>query len=125
MIPSLAEVRRAYSFHARRFDLPRTFDEPAIAAALRSAVDLAAGRIEDEPAALLFALTRLPRQLGAMWEGLPLVLAENLARNVLRLSLRLAPEDVDLENLRLRVAARAASFEDVRTFVAARLRPLL
>jgi hypothetical protein len=123
MIPSLAEVRRAYAFHARRFDLPRRFDEPAIAAALRDAADLAAGRREDEPAALLFTLTRLPRQLGEMWESLPLVLAENHARNALGLHLRLSPEDVDLENLRLRVAARTASFEDLRTFVAARLQP--
>jgi hypothetical protein len=111
MIPSLVEVRRAYSFHARRFNLPRRFDEPAIGTALRDAADLAVGRLEDEPAALLFALTRLPRQLGEMWEGLPLVLAENHARNALGIHLRLAPEDIDLE--------------DLRAFVAARLRPLL
>jgi hypothetical protein len=59
-----------------------------------------------------------------LWESLPLVLAENHARNALGLHLRLSPEDVDLENLRLRVAARTASFEDLRAFVAARLQPL-
>lgn len=123
MIPSLAEVRRAYVFHARRHNLPRTFNEPAIAAALHQAAELAGGRIEDEPAALLFALTRHPRDLGEAWVGLPLLLAENHAQSTLGLQLRLPAEDVELENLRLYVTAGQATFEDIRAFVAGRLAP--
>jgi hypothetical protein len=82
---------------------------------LREASELAADRIEDEPAAILFAMTRRPRRLGDAWQALPLVLAENMARKA-GMQLRLDIRDVELESLRLRVAARLATFDDVRAW---------
>lgn len=121
MIPTLDEVEAAYAFLARRFGLARELDQEAVADALHEATDLAAGRVEDEPAALLFAMTKRPRRLGDAWQALPLVLAENMARTS-GLALRLDVNDVDLESLRLRVVARLATFEEVRAWVESRLR---
>ncbi|MFO0762246.1 MAG: hypothetical protein U0359_37750 [Byssovorax sp.] len=120
MIPPLDEVRAAHVFLARRFDLSRRLDEVAVAEALREADALAGGRIRDEPAALLFAFTKRPRKLGDAWQRLPLMLAENLARKA-DMELRLDVRDVELEELRLRVAVRSATFDDVRAWVAERL----
>ena len=60
----------------------------------------------------------------AAWEDYPLLCARNMARTLLNADLDAWPGDVDLEELRLRVAWGQASFDEVRAFVAARLRPL-
>jgi hypothetical protein len=52
-----------------------------------------------------------------------LLLAEDLAER-LGFAVHLDPEDVELENLRLRIAWGLVSFNEVRAFVAARLRPI-
>jgi len=119
LIPSIDEVRAAHTFLARRFGFSPFLDGAAISDALAEAEDLARGRPEDEPAALLFAFTRRPRQLAEAWTRLPLVLAENHARRA-GAEVRLDVRDVELENLRLRVTARLATFDDVRAWVAAR-----
>jgi hypothetical protein len=98
-------------------------DETRIAAALQLAVELSGNRPEDEPAALLFALSRHARALGAAWEDYPLVCARNMARSI-GLDLAAWPREVELENLRLRVAFGQADFEEVRAWVTAHLRPL-
>jgi len=123
MLPSLASVLETQTFLARRFGLDPRCDPKRITEALHEAAELAQDREIDEPAALLFALTRRPRALGALWLRAPLVLATNQAR---RLGFHLAcdPGDVELENLRLAIIARRATFEDVRTWVAACLRPM-
>lgn len=123
MIPPLEEVRAAHVFLVRRFALARRLDESAIIDALHEAAELARGRVEDEPAAILFALTRHPKRLGDAWLRLPLILAENVARKA-NMELRLDVHDVALETLRLRVAAKLATFEDVRAWMVTRTRSL-
>lgn len=120
-----AEILRTHAFLARRFRWRRPLVVVGIDEALREAEALAAGRREDEPAALLLALLRRPMDLGDGWERLPLVLVENLARQ-LGAELRLDPRDDAVQALRMRAIARApaerATFDEVRAFVAARLR---
>lgn len=77
---AIEDVRAAHAFLARRFGLEDPLDEAAMVAALGEAAELAGGRAEDEPAAVLVALTRRPRRLGDAWLRLPLVIAQNLAR---------------------------------------------
>jgi hypothetical protein len=120
LILSLDEVRRAHVFVARRFGLREQLDERRIVEALEEATRLAGGRPEDEPAAALFALNRRARALGGAWLSLPLLLAENVARRH-GLLLRLDPQDVELENLRLRSATPAGSFDEVRAWIAAHM----
>jgi hypothetical protein len=122
MIPSLNEFLESH----RRFvvvrDLSRRRDEPRIAESLAEAAELAAGRPEDEPAAMLFAFSKRARAIVDAW-NLPVLYARNLARTQ-GFALILDFDDVELMRLRLRVATDQATFEDVRAFVAARLRPL-
>jgi hypothetical protein len=111
--------------------------------ALRLAAALAGDRAEDEPAALLLALTLHPRDLGDAWSDFPIAEARRLARSQgLHLDVKIT--DVELENLRLRLVQRRAQhlsrsaagqgepegevahlgFEELRAFLAARTRPL-
>jgi hypothetical protein len=103
--------------------LSSRLDEARIAAALGLAQKLAGDRPDDEPAALLFALSRDARALGPAWEDYPLVCARNMARAA-GFELDAWPREVELENLRLRVAFGAASFDEVRAWVAAHRHPL-
>ncbi len=123
MIPSLPEILRTHTLFARRHALNPRRDETLIAEGLRLAEQLAAGRVEDEPAAVLYALSRRWSALGEAWEVFPVVYARNLATaggNRLDIS----TTDVDLGILRLKIVTGAASFEDVRAWLAAHLRPL-
>jgi hypothetical protein len=126
VIPSLGYVLLAHTAHVRLFRLPETpCDAPRLGEALTEAAALAAGHEAEEPAALLFALTRRPRALGhyKVWETFPLFLAERHAER-LGVALQLDPGDVALEILRLRVKRGDATFEEVRAWIAARLRPI-
>jgi hypothetical protein len=122
MIPSLSEVLVAHARFARRHGLDPRRNEVLIAEALRLAVELAAGRPEDEPAALLFALSLRWNALGAAWDALPIVYARNLAAKLgLRLDLDLGDDAVGI--FRLRIITGDAPFDEVRAWVAAHLRP--
>jgi hypothetical protein len=110
------------NFLRGRGQSPR-LDEARIAAALRHAVELAGERPEDEPAALLFALSRHARALGAAWEDYPLICARNMV-HLRGLELDAWPGEARLENLRLRVAFGQAGFEEVREWVAAHVRSM-
>ncbi|MEP7124082.1 MAG: hypothetical protein ABJE95_24355 [Byssovorax sp.] len=87
--------------------------------ALSEATALAAGRAEDEPAALLFALTKRPRALVEGWDY-PVICATNLAR--MHGVALVIGNPIDLDTLRLRIVVGTASFEDVRAWVAERVR---
>jgi len=125
MIPPLEKLLDAHAYLKRRFRWRRPLDVVGVEEALREAAALAHGRPEDEPAALLFALTRRPNDLTDAWDQLPLVLVENLLREQLGVEVRLDPADLALRALRMRVLARdpakRATFEDLRAFLASRL----
>jgi hypothetical protein len=124
MLPSLAAVLRAHDFTVRARRIGTHRDVSLIAAGLARAAELAGDRAHDEPAALLFALSVHGRALGDGWETVPWLLARNHARAlgfVLRCD---EEEEIELINLRLRVAQKLASFDQVRAWVAAHLHPL-
>lgn len=127
MLPPLEKLLDAHAYLKRRFRWRRPLDVVGVEEALREAAALAGERAEDEPAALLFALTRRPNDLTDAWDQLPLVLVENLAREQLGAEIRLDPADLALRALRMRVLAREpakrATFEDLRAFLAPRLGP--
>ena len=96
-----------------------------IAEALRMASELAGGRVEDEPAAMLAS----PCPCGgtrsrAAWTHFPIVYARNLAAKTLGARLDVELDDLDLGILRLRIVTGDATFDEVRTWFAAHLRPL-
>ena len=123
MIPPLAALLEAHTLFVRGRRLRPQRDEARLAEALREALELCDGRPQDEPAALLFALSRRPRALGDAWD-FPVVCARNLARSILSADLGCEDDDVDFVNLRLRLAAKQATFEETLAFLAARLRPI-
>jgi hypothetical protein len=105
MLTSVADVIDTHTFLARRFRWQWPLDVVGVGEALREAEDLAAGRIEDEPAALLLALWRGRMDLGDAWEQLPLVLVENLVRKI-GAEVRLDPRHQEVQVLRMRAIAR-------------------
>jgi hypothetical protein len=122
VIPPLRIFLQGYTHFTRARGLASQCDELRVAEGLEEAAALAADRPEDEPAALLFALSKRPRALPEGWTFV-LRCADNLARVELRAEIAVgAPVTLDL--LRLRVFANQASFDEVRAFVAAHLRPL-
>ncbi|MFT3773924.1 MAG: hypothetical protein QM820_51805 [Minicystis sp.] len=128
MLPPLEELLSAYAFLKRRHRWRWHPDAAGIGEALREAEAIANGRVEDEPAALFFALTRRRNDLGDAWETLPVLVVQQLTRTSLQAELRVTVEDSDLRALRMRIVerelAKRATFDDVRAFLAARLRPL-
>jgi hypothetical protein len=128
MLPSLEALLAAHRFLKLRHRWRWEMDPTGLAEALREAEALAGGRLEDEPAALFFALTRHRNDLGDAWDALPTLLAQRLAERSLRVALHVPVDDPDLHALRMRIVARdpekRATFDDVRAFLAARSRPL-
>jgi hypothetical protein len=123
MIQPLDDFLRALDRYVAARRLSPRRDERLIADALRLAEELSGGRAEDEPAALLFALSRRQRALGDAWEGYPLLCARNMA-HMMGWELDLRLDDFELSMLRVRVAWGQAGFEEVRAWIAARRRPL-
>jgi hypothetical protein len=125
MLPTLDAVRRAYDFMKVRHRWRRPLDVVGIEEALREAATLAGDHVEDEPAALLYALMRRPMDLADGWPLLAYLMAENQARNALHAELRLDPSDTEVRALRMRILARnpaeRARFDEVRAFVHARI----
>jgi hypothetical protein len=115
LIPSLAALLQGYAFFTRANGLDPRHEAPRLAEALSEAKELAAGHPEDEPAALLFALTKRPRALAEGWDY-PVICATNLAR--MRGSVLVVGKQSDLDELRLRVVMGSARFEDVRAWIA-------
>jgi hypothetical protein len=74
----------------------RPLDVVGIEEALREAATLAGDHVEDEPAALLYALMRRPIDLADGWPLLAYLMAENQARNALHAELRLDPSDTEV-----------------------------
>lgn len=127
MLPALGDLVDAHAFMKRRYRWRRPLDVIGVEEALREAAALSCGRIDDEPAALLYALLRRPNDLTDAWPQLAYVVVENFVREALHAEVRLDDlEDMDLRALRMRVNARApadrATFEDVRAFLASRIR---
>lgn len=124
---AVADVVAAFEFLALRFRWRWPLDLVGVDEALREAEVLAAGREEEEPAALLFALLRRPMDLGDAWAELPLTTAQNLIRKR-GVMISLDARDPEVQALCMRVIARdptrRATFDDVRAFLAERTRPL-
>jgi hypothetical protein len=125
MIPSVERIVQAVGFLGRRFRWRWPTNVAGLREAIAEAEVLAAGREEDEPAALLYALLRRPNDLGDAWPLLAILLAENHAAELGR-ALRLQEDDA-LRSLRMRIIARdpdrRAGFSEVRNFVSARMSP--
>jgi hypothetical protein len=119
LIPSLAALLQGYAFFTRANGLDPDHDEARLAAALSEAAELAAGHPEDEPAALLFALTKGSRALPEGWDY-PVICATNLAR--MRGEVLVVSEPWVLDDLRLRVVTGSAQFDEVRAWIAERVR---
>lgn len=66
MLPSAERLLEGFTFFARRHAPLSRIDEEAILAALAEAERLAAGREDDEPAALFYACARRSRAFGAL-----------------------------------------------------------
>jgi hypothetical protein len=128
MLPPLAEVLASYTFLKRRFRWRWALDPAGVEEALREAAACAGDRVEDEPAALLYALLRRPMDLGDAHPELAFLLARSHARSALGAALPLDAHDPELRALRMRLVARdparRATYDDVCAFVAERLRPL-
>jgi hypothetical protein len=122
VIPPRSVFLRGYAWFVQANGLAPACDEARVEEALVEAAELSAGHPEDEPAALIFALTKRARALAGGWDFVVLC-ARNLARVVLKAEL-VIDDPIALDELRLRVVARSASFDDVRAWVAARLHPL-
>jgi hypothetical protein len=122
VIPPLAAFLRGYAWFAQANGLDRAYDEARVAEALAEAAELSAGQPANEPAALIFALTKRARALAGGWD-FTVISAQNLARIVLRAEITI-DDPIELDELRLRVVAKLASFDDVRAWVAAHIHPL-
>jgi hypothetical protein len=124
MLPSANHLARRHGAFCLKYRVTWRECSEALAGALKVASELAGDRAEDEPAALLYALTLRPRALGDAWIGFPVTEACRLARDAgSHLDLRV--DDVELENLRLGTLdpRTGIGFGEVRDFVAARTRP--
>ena len=112
MLPSAEHLARRHGAFCLKYRVAWRECSKALAGALELASELAGNREEDEPAALLYALTLRPR-----------VEARRLARDARR-HLDLRVDDIDLENLRLGALdpRTGIGFNEVRDFFAARTR---
>lgn len=121
MLPSAERFVEGFAFFARRHAPLSGFDAAAMSAALAEAEGLAAGREEDEPAALFYACSRRSRAFGALAKDFVPFIARRQAQAVGR---ALEIRDIELDILRLRVVLRAIDFDDLRAELASRMRPL-
>jgi hypothetical protein len=130
MLPSGQELARRHGAFCLKHGVSWRECAVALEEAMAVANALAGGRVEDEPAALLYALTLRPRALGEAWTSFPVAEARRLARAAgLHLDLRV--DDLALEDLRLASLDPRLNtgFEELRAFVharthAAHLRPV-
>jgi hypothetical protein len=117
MLPSPERLREGFAFFARRHAPATRGEDVSIAEALAEAERLAAGREEDEPAALFFACARRSRAFGSLARDfVPFI----TRRQALAVGFRLTAEDVVLDILRTRVLVGAMTFDDLRADFAAR-----
>jgi hypothetical protein len=124
MLPSADHLARTHGAFCLKYGVPWRDCREALAKALEIASELAKDREEDEPAALLYALTLHPRALGHAWADFPITEARKLARDAGR-HLDLRANDIELENLRLGTLDPRVGigFEELRAFLAQRTRP--
>ena len=124
MLPTASELARRHGAYCLKYEVRWRECHVALAEALSVADALARGRVEDEPAALLYSLTLRPRTIGDAWDAFPVLEARRLTREAGR-HLDLKADDVALENLRLGVLdpRTGIGFEALRAFLAARTRP--
>lgn len=123
MIPTRDQVVHAWLWTARRERLARAPNPQVIDLALAEASELAT-EIEDEPAALFYALARRPRGLGDAWGTTIVLLAANHAR-LCRTGFGSGPEELtELDRLRVAIVVQRLSFEHVRRWFRARMKPV-
>lgn len=114
--PTFERVRAGYRFLALRHKYGGELNEAGIRAALVDARALAL-RLEDEPAAIFFALASRPKALGGSWRTLPALMAMNMAAER-GLPLRASLEDYAA--LLVPIATRTLDFDTVSRWFAAR-----
>jgi hypothetical protein len=120
MLPPLARFLSEIAFPLRRHARRGPLDVVAIVEALREAEALAAGREQDEPAALFFACSRRAVAFGgggAAYLVLPVV-TRNQARAV---GLALRAEDIALGLHHLRILRGEMVFDELRAWFTAHL----
>jgi hypothetical protein len=124
MLPTLNQLAGSHGAYCLKHHVAWHDCSGALGEALALAVELAGDRTEDEPAALLYALTLRPRALDQAWLAFPVAEACRHARRV-GLHLALDVDDVELENLRLGAMdpRLGIGFDQIRAYCAARMRP--
>jgi N-acyl-D-aspartate/D-glutamate deacylase len=118
MLPDLEALLAGYTLYAKQNRFAPERDESRLAEALGEAGALARGHEEDEPAALLFALTRRPRVFGKAHGRMTLHLTVEQAH---ALGLAFTADVAVLELMRARVLREEIGFEELRGWFAARL----
>lgn len=120
MIPSLHETITFYTYvrRARRctdYELTAGDVKAALDHAARLATDL-----DEEPAALFFAFSKLIGPLGQAWPVFPMLMGRNHATEI---GLMLEATNDELKDLAWAVPLEGLTFEHVRDWFAARLVP--
>lgn len=121
MPPDTETLLAGYELYAKQNDFSPDRDEARLAEALREATELAGANEQDEPAALLFALTRRPRTFGKAHGRMTLHLAVEQARS---LGLALRVDMAVIELMRARILRGAIDYEELRAWFAAHLAPV-
>ena len=119
MLPSPERFLEGFTFFARRHAPLAQIEEASIVEALAEAERLAAGREEDEPAALFYACARRSRAIGALARDFVPFIARRQAHVV---GWQLEAADVVLDIMRTRVLLAAMTFEELRAEFAAHRR---
>lgn len=120
MLPAPPGFTSGLRLLARRRGLALFAREPELVELLREAQALAAGREEDEPAALFFATARRGRLLGPI---APLAIALVAREQARAVGFELEANDTELAFLRLRVVKGAIGFDELAAWFGPRLRP--
>lgn len=121
MLPDLGALLAGYALYANQNHFAPDRDEARLAEALREAGELAGGHEGDEPAALLFALTRRPRTFGKAHGRMTLHLTLEHAH---ALGFALTVDVAVLELTRARILRGAIGFDELRRWFAEHLSPI-
>jgi hypothetical protein len=119
MLPSPERFLEGFAFFARRHAPLAHIEEAPLLAALAEAEALAAGREEDEPAALFYACARRSRAFGPLARDFVPFITRRQAHAV---GWQLEAEDVVLDILRTRVVLAAITFDELRAELSVRRR---
>lgn len=118
MLPHLDALLAGYELYAKQNQFAPIRDEPRLLDALREAGALSASQEADEPAALLFALSRRPRTFGKAHGEMTLHITIEHARC---LGFAITVNIAVLELVRARIVRGAIEFSELRSWFAEHL----